>query len=225
MTLNPDQFTARLGKGQQAPGWERITLSERIDDGTEQPRGTIEYVPPSVSLAGGRRMPFPADETGQTRWLNQHPGALDDFYVDPEHQGRGIGGMLLNAAQEVHQQRFGRGSVAGANEGTAVSDDTIGVVNHYGAGSAIERAGRWSESKVSRDKVASAVVAMAKYRVHQYGPQGALGEPVEIQTSLQDKLHRAGFTPEPEPPSDGSKQLSMLSKKESKAPQVKKELL
>ena len=57
----------------------------------------------------------------------------------------------------------------------------------------------------------------------KYGAS-SLGPEIDIQTSLQDKLRHAGLAPEPAPPSDGSKQLSMLSGKRSNAPRIKKRL-
>lgn len=248
MTLNPDQFTSRSGPD----GVITVSELQKVDDKPgrlEVPVGVISYEPPServvpAALEGqnpdkhsfpvttphgpqyllrdrpaGRRKPM------QTTWLYPTQGGLDDFYVHPQYQGRGIGGMLLNAAQEVHQQQFGRGSFAGADPETSVSEDTVNVASHYGAGEMVGGHDRWTESKMSRDYQAREMVAARARPALRHGPMAALGPEIDIQTSLQDKLRHAGLAPDPTPTPDGSKQLSMLSKKRSNAPQVKKRLL
>lgn len=245
---------ARVGPSAFDDDTERITVSETGAsyngyswDKGEFPRGVISYTPPSerpvhVATPEYRHrtdLNFPVVKANgevaspewrssgvaeQQTWLSPNPGGLDDFYVHPAHQGRGFGSLLLNAAQDYHQQRFGRGSVIGTDPDTTVSKDTVNVVKHYGASSIIEDNGKWDESKGERDDHAAVQVYMASNRVRRHGPE-SLGREIHPQTSLQDKLHRAGFTPEAAPPPDGSKQLSMLSGKKSSAPRVKKKLL
>ena len=247
MTLNPDQFTVRNGFD------GTITVSELQGDGRpgrfEVPVGVIDYQAPEERIvpaalegqhSAGHGFPVTNEHGGisyppgdrpvgrrrpmQQTWLQPVRGGLDDFYVHPAHQGRGIGGMLLNAAQEVHQQRFGRGSTVGADPETSVSADTVGVAAHYGAGHMVDTMDRWTESKGSRDFQAQEVVASRARRSLKYGASHTLGPEIDIKTSLQDKLRHAGLAPEPAPPSDGSKQLSMLSGKRSNAPRIKKRL-
>ena len=247
MTLNPDQFTVRNG----FDGTITVSELQKVDSNpgrVEVPVGVIDYTAPSERVVPAavegmnpdehsfpvtteygpqylpRERPVGRRKPLQTTWLTPTQGGLDDFYVHPAHQGRGIGGMLLNAAQEVHQQQFGRGSFVGADPETSVSADTVGVAAHYGAGHMVDTMDRWTESKSSRDFQAQEVVASRARRSLKYGASHTLGPEIDIQTSLQDKLRHAGLAPEPAPPSDGSKQLSMLSGKRSNAPRIKKRL-
>ena len=212
----------------------------------EVPRGVLTYTPPKEGVVpaarggvGGatrgsakdRQREFPVVREGgyvgppsihdrspmQTTWLKPHPGGLDDLAVGTEHQGRGISTHLINAAQEVHQERYGRGTFAMPDRDTSLSDDSKGVADHYGVPT--PHNDRWSESKASRDNWADSKVNNRIMR--SLGNPGRLGPVVPVTSSLQTKLQSAGLAPGPEPRQEQVHQPSMLKGKKSSAPQVK----
>lgn len=242
MTLNPQQFQVRADEEYKG-GEVVLTATEQADSfgrNVEVPRGTLSYSPPKelvvpAARGGGRlgnHKDYPVTRAGsyvglpsvldrgpmQTTWLKPEPGGLDDLAVGTEHQGRGISTHLINAAQEIHQERFGRGSFAMPDPDTSLSDDSKGVADHYGVPT--PHNDRWSESKTGRDDWADRKVNDRIMR--SLSSPDRLGPVVQPTSSLQDKLQSVGLAPGPEPRQEQVHQPSMLKGKKSSAPQVKR---